>query len=492
MNVRKPEMLNSTDLTNPDFQAMWVSIDWKQVEKSVNNLQARIARAAQKEKWKEVEKLVRLLTQSYYAKLLAVRQVTTNKGRRTPGVDGSVWKSPADKMQAALNLDTHNYQASPLLRTYIPKKNGKLRPLSIPTMRDRAMQALFALALAPVEYTTGDPSSFGFRKFRNTKDACQQAFCCLSKRSSAKWILEADIKSCFDMISHEWLLAHIPMNRNILKQFLKAGFLENSRMFPSTSGTPQGGVLSPILANMTLNGLENILGKRYYSNRKGIITKKYNPHKVNLIRYADDIIITANTKEIAEEIKQIIMEFLHERGLQLSVEKTKITHIYDGFTFLGWEFRKFKEKLLIRPSKESIKSITDKIHAILRKGRTWTQDAIIECINPIIRGWSNYHRHICASKIFGKLDHVIWNMLYAWVKRRHPNEPKQVTVNKYWHRKGSRNWVFSSDKHELLSLSKTKIWRYHMVKRDMNPFLNTDYFEKRKNGMSRSKSHISA
>jgi RNA-directed DNA polymerase len=232
---------------------------------------------------------------------------------------------------------------------------------------------------------------------------------------------------------------------------------------------------------MVLNGLEEVLDKKFYSTKKGIIDKaNTNKHKVNLIRYADDLVITANSEEIARGIKEILTGFLHERGLQLSEEKTHITHISKGFTFLGWEFRKFKGKFLIRPSKESIRSYTEKIHTILRTGRSWSQDAIIRAINPITRGWCNYHKHTAASKTFSKLDHVTFTMLYAWVRRRHPTESRRVAVDKYWHRKDSRKWVFATQTQELIGLSKTKIRRHCMVKLDKNPFLDRDYFEERR------------
>jgi len=478
-NVRNPEMIN-TDLTKEELNNRWISIDWKQIETTVSNLQARIARAALEKRWKEVNKLVRLLTLSYHAKLLAVRQVTTSKGKNTPGVDGITWKTPEEKMHGALNLNGKGYRAMPLKRIYIPKKNGKFRPLSIPTIRDRAMQALYALALAPIEFATGDRSSFGFRKSRSSKDACEQVFKCLSTRNSAQWILEADIKACFDMISHDWLMNHIPMKKSILKQFLKAGFLEGSRLFPTTNGTPQGGNLSPILANMVLNGIERLLGEKFYRMKNGTLNKSKNRHKVNMIRYADDIIITADSKTTAEEVKQMLIDFLQERGLHLSEEKTLITHISEGFTFLGWEFRKFKIKLQIRPSKDSIKSYTEKVHNILRKGRSWTQDAIISTINPITRGWCNYHRHLFVYKVFSKLDYITWNMLYAWAKRRHPNEPRKVTVKKYWHRKGSREWIFSTETQELILPSSFKTQLHRMVQLDKNPFLDYEYFEEKK------------
>jgi RNA-directed DNA polymerase len=198
---------------------------------------------------------------------------------------------------------------------------------------------------------------------------------------------------------------------------------------------------------------------------------------VNLIRYADDTIITADSEETAREIKQILIEFLNERGLQLSEEKTKITHISTGFVFLGWNFRKFGDKLLVQPSKESVKSLTTKVHDILKAGRSWTQDAIIGNLNPIIRGWCNYHRHVSASKIFSSVDNTIYHMLYAWAKRRHPNEGHKATVDKYWCHRDSRHWVFATKTQELVSPKKVKIRRHFLVKLDMNPYLDIEYFE---------------
>lgn len=321
------------------LEKQWKSIDWKKAEFEVNRLQVRIAKAVQEKKHNTVKRLQYLLTHSFYAKALAVRKVTTNKGKNTSGVDKELWTTPASKMRAVLSLTDKNYKAKPLRRVFIEKKGKKAkRPLGIPCMYDRAMQALYALALEPVAETTADTRSFGFRKSRSCHDACEYIFAALARKDSAQWVLEGDIKGCFDHISHEWLIENIPMDKSVLKQFLKAGFVFDRELFSTDEGTPQGGVISPILANMALDGMQKALYDRFHTNRLGKEDIRFkNAHKVNLVRYADDFIVTAATKEIAEEAKSIIRSFLKERGLELSEEKTVITHIDNGF-----DIRSFK------------------------------------------------------------------------------------------------------------------------------------------------------
>jgi len=479
MNVREPEMTSVTDLTDKELAQKWKETNWTEVETIVNNLQVRIASAAKNKDWKSVNKLSRLLTNSYYAKLLAVRKVTGNKGGETSGVDGVVWSLPADKMRAVLSLTKKGYRAKPLKRKYIPKKNGKVRPLNIPTLYDRAMQTLYALALSPVEAATGDRTSFGFKPYRSTKDAYAYLFICLSKKIAPQWILEGDIKSCFDEIGHDWILENIPMNKKVLKEFLKAGYIEDFELFPTEKGTPQGGPLSPIIANITLNGIEKVLGERFYSWKNGNIDKpNRNRHKVNYVRFADDFVVTADSEETAHEIIDLIEEFLEPRGLKLSTEKTYVTNISDGFTFLGWTFRKFKGKLLIKPSKESQKSVIAKIRDVIQRGKAWDQDRLIRRLNPIIKGWAQYHNHAVSSKIFSNLDHIVFNMLLAWAKRRHSNKGVWWTIGRYWHRVGTRKYVFSTENQTLEKFSDVKIVRNRLAKLDKNPFIDKEYFEK--------------
>ena len=236
------------------------------------------------------------------------------------------------------------------------------------------------------------------------KHACATIFNRIGRKYDAQWILEGDIKGCFDNISHEWLLANIPMDKSILKQFLKAGYVSEHNLFPTNSVTPQGSIISPVLSNITLDGIEKILDIKYHSKnnkRNHRIASKY---QVNFVKYADDFIVTARTKEIAEEIKNIIGNFLKQRGLELSNEKTQITHINDGFDFLGWNFRKYNGKLLIKPSKKSIQKITREISDVIRNGKTWTQLNLINTLNPIITGWSNYHQGVVSKSIFRTID----------------------------------------------------------------------------------------
>ena len=354
---------------------------------------------------------------------------------------------------------------------------------AIPTMYDRAMQALYALALEPVAETTADGKSFGFRKGRCAQDACEYLFNALSRKHiSPKWVLEGDIKGCFDHISHDWLLANIPMDKNILKQFLKAGFIYQRELFPTEEGTPQGGIISPILANMTLDGIEKKLVERFHTNALGKVDLRFkNAHKVNFVRYADDFVVTAATPELALEAKELIREFLAERGLELSDEKTVVTNIDDGFDFLGWNFRKYNEKLIIKPSKKAVKAIVSNISdTILRRGKAWQQDVLIMKLNEQIRGWTNYHQSVCASDAFAHLDYVLYELLWRWAKRRHPKKNKWWISMRYWHRVGNRNWVFSTENKELIRVDSTAIVRHTKIKATANPFLDEAYFQKRK------------
>jgi RNA-directed DNA polymerase len=458
----------------------WNSINWKAVEKKVQELQMRIAKAVRERKFRLAKSLQWLLTHSFYGKLLAVRRVVTNKGKATPGVDGVVWNTPRKKMQAVTLLNRRGYRPLPLKRVYIKKQNGKLRPLSIPTMRDRAMQALYTLALVPVAETTGDPNSYGFRDGRRCSDAIEQCFICLAKRHSPRWILEADIQACFDSIDQEWMLNHILIDKKILRSWLNAGYVDKGRLYPTKAGTPQGSIISPVLANMTLDGLESAI--------KGAVPKGA---KVHVIRYADDFVVTGESKEILQDkVKPVICSFLSQRGLNLSGEKTRITRIEDGVDFLGQHLRKYGEKFIITPSKNSVKGIVAKTRKIIKSHLGSTTVDMLRELNPVIRGWANYHRHVCSKKTFRYVDSCIFKNLWIWAKRRHRNKKVRWIRSRYFRSIGNREWCFFGTQKtedgdtnvvDLFYMAKVKIVRHIKIRGKANPYNEVwqEYFIRR-------------
>ena len=470
----------------------WKVINWHTVRREVRRLQTRIAKAVREGRYGRVKALQRLLTHSFSGKALAVKRVVSNRGKKTPGVDGVIWNTPKQKMEAVHNLRRRGYKALPLRRIYIPKKNGKLRPLGIPTKHDLAMQALYTLALQPVGETLADPNSYGFRLHRSCADAIGQCFISLAKKRSSHWILEGDIKACFDEISHKWLLEHIPMDKLMLRKWLKAGYFEEGKLYPTEAGTPQGGIASPILANFALDGLEAAV-------------KAVSPRgtKVNVIRYADDFVITGNSEELLEQtIRPAVEEFLRERGLALSPEKTRITRIEDGFDFLGQNPRKYKGKLFIKPARGNVKAFLAKVKETIRKFTARKPGDMIRTLNPMIRGWANYHRHIVAKETFQAVDNQIYRSLCNWVKKRHPEKGRRWLTRKYW-LSGPKNWTFSTDERtpegkrwvELIQATQITIKRHAKVKSEANPFDPTydEYFRKRRAGSQvRSTGHVAA
>lgn len=413
-------------------QGNWGNISWAPVYHAVRRLQVRIAKAVREGRQGKVQALQWILTHSYHAKLLAVKRVVSNKGKKTPGVDGIIWNTSRKKMQAINTLRRQGYSPLPLRRIFIPKRNGKLRPLGIPTMRDRAMQALYALALIPIAETTADPNSYAFREYRCCADAIAQCFICLAKTCSPVWILEADIRSCFDEINHAWLLGHIPMDKKILGAWLKAGYLDKGKLYPTVAGTPQGGIISPTLCNLTLDGLEAAI-------RKAVPRRS----KVNVIRYADDFIITGISYELLRDVVlPVVKAFLQERGLSLSEEKTRITRIEDGFDFLGQHLRKYGGKLIIVPSKTGARAIVAKTKEIIRTHRGRRADIMIGKLNPVIRGWANFHRGVCSSAAFAWVDSCIYRQLWRWARRRHKAMGKRWTRKRYFRETDSTKWQF--------------------------------------------------
>jgi len=458
----------------------WYSIDWKTINRNVRRLQVRIVQATKEGRWGKVKALQRLLTHSYSGKAFAVRRVTENNGKNTPGVDRIVWNTPEKKIQAVRALKSRGYQSQPLRRVYIPKSDGKtMRPLGIPTMRDRGQQALFLLSLDPVLETKADNNSYGFRQLRSCADAMEQCFTALA-RGTPQWILEGDIRSCFDRISHEWLLANVPMDRTILRQWLKSGYMEKHVLHDTTDGTPQGGIISPALANCALDGLERNLREKFPPWKRFKSLGGERPC-VNFVRYADDFVITGRTKELLEaEVKPLVERFLHERGLELSPTKTVITHVGTGFDFLGQNVRTYPNgKMLITPSKKNVKTFLAGIRTTIKAAIGWSAADLIDVLNPKLRGWANYHRHVVSKRIFQHVDWVIFRCLWRWARRRHPKKSGRWIKRKYFAQRQTRDWMFFGEACDdegqtsqvwLQLASNIPIKRHVKVKGEANPY----------------------
>jgi len=449
----------------------WLNFQWKEAEKLVFSLQRRIDEAIKNKRFNKVKVLQRILTNSLAAKALAVKRVTQNKGKRTAGVDMVLWKTQKQRAEAVNGLSLKGYKPLPLRRIHILKKNGKTRPLGIPSMKDRAMQALYKMALEPISETLADTCSHGFRMYRSCHDAVADIFQKLCRKNSPICILEGDIAGCFDNIAHPWVQENIPINKKVLNAWLKCGFIEKGKLFPTQSGTPQGGIISPLLANMTLDGMQShiykALGVKF--SPKG---RAYNnPFQVYLIRYADDFIVTSNSEEVLKNtVKPAIENFLAERGLQLSAQKTMISTINKGFDFLGFNFRKYKGKLLIKPSKAAIKSFKLKISQIIQRMKSAKTDQLVASLNSVIRGWGYYYRTVVSKEIFTDIDTHIFDRCVRWCRRRHQHKMWYWVKAKYFRRVNNDNWVFSGERRCIFKLHNIQIRRHIKIIGEANPF----------------------
>ena len=470
---------------------VWQFIRWESVMRRVRSLQSRIVKAVKKKRWNLVKVLQRILCRSYASKLLAIRRITENRGKSTPGIDGQKWNTPKAKFEAITSLQIHGYHPLPVRRIKIPKGNGKMRLLGIPTMKDRAMQALLLQTLDPVSETLADYNSYGFRRHRNCADAIARCFSILSKKDAPQYILEGDIKGCFDNISHEYILENTPMNKSILRKWLKAGYFEKQQLYPTERGTPQGSIISPTITNMVLDGLEMAVDKvcaiKHWGRKEP--KRRINPNHIHLIRYADDFVVACNDKTLlCEKIKPAIAAFLSERGLELSQEKTIITHIDNGFDFLGQTVRKYHGKLLIKPSKKNIKVFLNKVNIAIRERNSAPALLVLRKLSPMIRGWAMYHRHVVSKQAFQKVDNAIWEMLWNWACRRHKDKSKAWIKHRYFTRYKGQDWAFfaSNEKGGVETIVKARaipIFRHPKIKGNANPYSSTDegYFEQRIN-----------
>jgi RNA-directed DNA polymerase len=494
MNTQEYNVLEST---LPNTTTNWKAINWLKIEKYVVKLQNRIYRAENEGDVRKVKSLQRLLVKSNAVLLLAIRRVTQlNKGRRTPSIDG--FRALSNKKRGELfdkmkNMNIRLHNPKPAYRTYIQKKNGKTRPLGIPAIIDRIYQEIVRLALEPQAEVNFEPISYGFRPKRGCHDAVQRIFYNI-RGGKWEWVFEGDFKSCFDTLDHDFILKQIkdfPFC-HLVEKFLKAGYVDKDVFYNTENGTPQGGLLSPLLANIALDGLEKLLNIEYIEKQgKNCNIVYITKGDYRVVRYADDFLIFAKSKEEVIKLYEILEPYLKDRGLTLAEDKTHITHISRGFDFLGFNFRQYKTKdglkCFIKPSKDSIKNFKLKVSEIFRKSRGHNVDELIKSLNPLIRGTANYWRPTVAKKIFSLMDHYIFDKMYKFLRRLHPKKGWNWIKNKYFpfyfDGKHYGNWVLTgpNENNHLINMAWTPIKRHVMIQYDFSPYdeSKSDYFKNR-------------
>lgn len=489
----------------------WNDVNWTLVQKTVFRLQLRIYKSSKNNEIEKMHKLQRLLLRSSYAKFLATRKITQdNAGKRTPGVDKLIIKSPKDKYNLATNVKVDG-KCSPISKKYIPKPDGRNRPLGIPTIEDRVKQELVYLAMGPQWEAQFEATSYGFRPGRSVVDAIENVWVGIGKKP--KWVLDADISKCFDSINHKYLIEKCNTFKSIkrqIKSWLKAGILEVEEYTLPEMGTPQGGVISPLLSNIALHGLRERLDT--YINSLGG-HRPNNRQSLTYVRYADDFVLMHPDKETLIQLKSETEEFLKPIGLELHPEKTRIVHTLEstpstsaGFTFLGFDViqkplrikqratqRRKESKqtffTLIRPSKEGIKTHKKKLRDIIRRYKGATQERLIQELNPVIRGWALAKRTVISSDIFQSLDKYMYIHLWKWARKRHAKMSKFKLKDMYWHTIQSNNWVFGSKSNNEIKLrlqqhSKISMKRHAKVKGNASPFDGNLIYWAQKTGKS--------
>jgi RNA-directed DNA polymerase len=451
----------------------WDAVQWRVVEDDVRRLRQRIFTATQAGDWKKVRNLQKLMLRSRANALLSVRRVTEiNAGRKTAGVDGRLVVDDQDKadMVAWLQHGAAAWTPRPVKRVFIPKAGGKRRGLGIPVIADRCLQALTAAALEPEWEARFESRSYGFRPGRSCQDAMQAIFVTARGKTCKRlWVLDADLAAAFDRIDHAHLLDQLDTfpARGLVAAWLRSGVIDRGRFAPTEQGTPQGGVISPVLMNVALHGMEAAAGVRYI--RTGANAGTARPGSPVVIRYADDLLAFCHTREQAEQVKARLAEWLAPRGLRFNEDKTSIRHLDDGVDFLGFNVRRYRGKLLIKPSKAAVKRIRARLTAEMKALRGHNAQMVLIRLNPIIRGWSAYYRHCVSARVFNELDWHMWKLTYKWATFTHPHKGKRWVTRRYFaafNASKRDKWVFGDRDSGayLLKFAWTKITRHTLVK----------------------------